>query len=335
MQYVTCSTFATKVYAETKDIYAIKDALHHSNIDTSKHYISDKEARIDAAAEAAGESEKADPAVITAEDRLLSQILFCGDMIGEQEALLLRQYERGGTHRSLAGAGIAQYCHYVFADWHDMDSSIMNLITEADREGQTLPAICRLAYLKTLAEGEGNFSEEEAASAERFLTSLLREEIVFPFYRQFAGAGPALRLYDRETMIEYHNPAGARGVRGHVVIHCALDRGGRQEPFMAREMKEMVRGFYVSSFFLFYGEQVHYFITDDPEEKNIVESGTIGQDARIDLVQTDRFAQIDAICRAADRREREKAAALMREYARKEYLTKTLFGAEEESNVIY
>ncbi len=104
---------------------------------------------------------------------------------------------------------------------------------------------------------------------------------------------------------------------------------------MAREMKEMVRGFYVSSFFLFYGEQVHYFITDDPEEKNIVESGTIGQDARIDLVQTDRFAQIDAICRSTDRREREKTAELLREYMRKEYLTRALFGEEEESHVIY
>lgn len=48
------ATFATKVYAETKDIYAIKDSLHHKTIDTSKHYISDKEARIDSAAEAAG-----------------------------------------------------------------------------------------------------------------------------------------------------------------------------------------------------------------------------------------------------------------------------------------
>lgn len=48
------ATFATKVYSETKDIYAVKDALHHSTIDTSKHYISDKEERIDAAAEAAG-----------------------------------------------------------------------------------------------------------------------------------------------------------------------------------------------------------------------------------------------------------------------------------------
>ncbi len=48
------ATFATKVYEKTKDIYAIKDALHHSTINTSRHYISDKEKRLDAAAAAAG-----------------------------------------------------------------------------------------------------------------------------------------------------------------------------------------------------------------------------------------------------------------------------------------
>ncbi len=276
-----------------------------------------------------------DPLFTAAEDRLLSQILFSGEMAANQEDLLLRQYRRGDNHRALAAAGISQYCHYVFAEWRSMDSDIMKLITMADREGHALPAICRLAYLKTLADRTDSFTEGEADTAKRFMISLLREEIVFPFYRQFAGAGPAVRLYDRETMIEYHNPAGVRGARGHVVIHCALERGGRQEPFMAREMKEMVRGFYVSSFFLFYGEQVHYFITDDPEEKNIVESGTIGQDARIDLAQTDRFAQIDAISRAAALREREKTVQLLSEYTKKEYLTAALFGAEEENDVIY
>ena len=290
--------------------------------------------RDDAELEDALEDDK-DPLFTAAEDRLLSQILFSGEMAANQEDLLLRQYRRGDNHRALAAAGISQYCHYVFAEWRSMDSDIMKLITMADREGHALPAICRLAYLKTLADRTDSFTEGEADTAKRFMTSLLREEIVFPFYRQFAGAGPALRLYDRETMIEYHNPAGVRGARGHVVIHCALERGGRQEPFMAREMKEMVRGFYVSSFFLFYGEQVHYFITDDPEEKNIVESGTIGQDARIDLAQTDRFAQIDAISRAAALRERKKTVQLLSEYTKKEYLTAALFGAEEENDVIY
>ena len=96
----------------------------------------------------------------------------------------------------------------------------------------------------------------------------------------------------------------------------------------------MVRGFYVSSFFLFYGEEVHYFITDDPEEKNIVESGTIGQDTMIDPAEDDRFAQIDRLSRACMRRDRKKTAELYREYSIRDYLTRELF-AEEESDVIY
>ena len=269
------------------------------------------------------------PELIAAEDRILAQILFSGEMADDREEILLAQYRRGDYHRELAKAGISQYCHYAFADWDDMDPAIMKLITAADRDGQDLPAICRLAFLKCLADRADGFSEEEGEAAQRFLTSLLREEIVFPFFRQFGGAGPGLRLYDRETMIEYHNPAGTRDARGHVVIHSAPERGGRQEPFMAREMKEMVRGFYVSSFFLFYGEEVHYFITDDPEEKNIVESGTIGQDARIDFTNSDRFSQIDEMSRALAGKDRAAAADLLREYTKKEYLAQVLFGAEE------
>ena len=98
---------------------------------------------------------------------------------------------------------------------------------------------------------------------------------------------------------------------------------------MAREMKEMVRGFYVSSFFLFYGEEVHYFITDDPEEKNIVESGTIGQDARIDFTNSDRFSQIDEMSRALAAKDRAAAADLLRDHTKKEYLAQVLFGTEE------
>jgi site-specific recombinase XerD len=46
------ATFATKVYSETKDLYAVKDSLHHKSIDTSKNYISDEDARKERAADA-------------------------------------------------------------------------------------------------------------------------------------------------------------------------------------------------------------------------------------------------------------------------------------------
>ena len=56
-----------------------------------------------------------DPALVMAEDRLLSQMLFSGEMGSDQEALLLRQYNRGGAHRTLSAAGMQQYCHYVLS----------------------------------------------------------------------------------------------------------------------------------------------------------------------------------------------------------------------------
>ena len=48
------ATFATTVYKQTKDIYAVRDSLHHKSIDTSKHYIADQEERKQSAAAAAG-----------------------------------------------------------------------------------------------------------------------------------------------------------------------------------------------------------------------------------------------------------------------------------------
>lgn len=47
------ATFASTVYKNTKDLYAVRDALHHKSIETSRHYISDKKERMEMAANAA------------------------------------------------------------------------------------------------------------------------------------------------------------------------------------------------------------------------------------------------------------------------------------------
>lgn len=273
-----------------------------------------------------------------ADDRIMRQGLFTGEI--PEESCILRQYRRGGPHRVLAEAALAQYCHYAFADWMDMAPESMQLISTMDRSAENPPMICKLAFLKTLSarpafscEQRTGATQDEWMTAQRFLSALLRDEIFFPFFRQFADLlekGEERFLCAHETMIEYHSPAGVHHTRGHVVIHCALERAGRQEPFTAREMREMYRGFYVSALFLFYGEQVHYFITDDPEEKNIVESGTMGQDVRVSPTEDDKFGRIDALSRSVARREREETLQLLRAYRRQEYLVRTLFGDGED-----
>ena len=275
---------------------------------------------------------RAEEASAALEERMIRQTLFSGEVIDSAAAMLtrLKKREESGDDAvaELLVSGMAQYAHYAFAQWREMEAPMMALITALHTEGKALPPIIRLAYLKALSKRKDGFDEQEADTASQFMSSLIREDIFFPFYREFSGAGPGLRLYDRETMIEFHEPAGIRAAQGHVVIHCALERGKKQESFTSRDMKEMVPGFYVSSFYLFYGEQIHYFITDDPAEKNIVETGTIIADRggkRPGRVRDDRFGCIDALSESVEAGDRERTLDMYSEYRQREYLIAALF----------
>ena len=125
------------------------------------------------------------------------------------------------------------------------------------------------------------------------------------------------------------NPTSQRGngaLAAELSSLLVQERAGRQEPFRAREMKEMLRGFYVSSFYLFYGEQLHYFITDDAQEKNITESGTISRDLRISTEGTDRFGILDSLTALAAAGRREEALEGLSRYRLQRALTEELFG---------
>ena len=91
-------------------------------------------------------------------------------------------------------------------------------------------------------------------------------------------------------------------------------------------MKEMYEGIYVSGFILFFGEQVRYFITDDAERRNVVESGTFGQDTRIADTGSDRFSMINRISTLIAMDRMDEAIQAMEEYDRKADLVARLFG---------
>ena len=90
-------------------------------------------------------------------------------------------------------------------------------------------------------------------------------------------------------------------------------------------MKEMYDGIYVAGFVLFFGEQVRYFITDDPERTNVVESGTFGQDTRIAAEGDDRFAMINRISALAAMQKYDEALDAMEKYNRRANLVSKMF----------
>ena len=70
---------------------------------------------------------------------------------------------------------------------------------------------------------------------------------------------------------------------------------------------------------------MHYFITDDEEEKNIVESGTVGQDARLSRPMDDRFGRINTIEQHLVLHDAEAAFRELEEYDRLYFMVTQLF----------
>ena len=260
--------------------------------------------------------------------RLLKQMLFTGETIPGQADLLDLLREEGLDRQDprLFEAGVSAYCHRVFSEEKRTDPRIAACLLDRVRAGDKLPNICLLALLRDCAEEGGSHESENRPIVRQMLTELLQQDILFPFFRHFSGMNSRLDLYAGETVAEYCDRSGRSDAR--IRIHYALEQGGRRDVFATREMKRVYDSFYVSAFLLFYGEQIHYFITDDEAGRNIVESGTLERDLRIRADRQERFGRIDALSRAAARGERREALAEIEDYERTDILVRRIFHEE-------
>ncbi len=260
--------------------------------------------------------------------RMFSQMLYTGEVLPDQAELLEKYAGKEEEDDSvLCGAVLSQSSHYCLLRKSELPATMFERIGNYGREGVPLSDACRIAYLKTLSERSGEISEQEQEVSRLFLSDLLENGIVFPFYRQFIGFVPQLQAYANETLAEYDD---AQNTGRHIVFHYAMEEDGLRGEFETREMREMYEGMYVTGFTLFFGEQMHYFITDDPEEKNIVESGSIGQDARIMDQDQDRFGRVNKIAYMSAMHRNEEAFRAAGEYDHMRFLVSSLFRLEDK-----
>ena len=259
-------------------------------------------------------------------EKILRQLLYTGARLPEETSLLETHLERGGDIE-LAAALLARNAHYALTRMEELPRGQFDRIGRFGREGVPLADMCRIAYLRQLADRAGEVTHFEQEVSRLFLDDLLREGIVFPFYRQFMGFVPKLQDYANETLVEYRDKSR---LAKRVVYHFAMEENGARGEFATREMTEMYEGWYVTGFTLFFGEQMHYFITDDEEETNIVESGTIGQDARLPEQTEDRFGRVNDIAYLAAMHKDSEALHTLREYDHLSFLVGRLFPAGKQ-----
>ncbi len=266
-----------------------------------------------------------DKAVPTREldTRIVRQTLFSGAVSQDHARMIVSQGDKLGDAFLPA---LAQYSDFAFSGGFSMGNRMTELVAATIAEGRdSIEDICRIACLKELSIRQGEFTQREKDAAAASLSVLLSKGIIFPFYRQFPGYDDRLDLYAEETLVQYHSLSLSGEKEKHITFHYTTSRRGETGNYRSRPMKEMYRNFFVSGFLLFYGEQMHYYITDDPQEKHVVQSGMIGQDARILENCSGRFGLINETTRAAALRDYDEALSLLTGYYRRSYLENELF----------
>ena len=267
----------------------------------------------------------ADKALPTREldTRIVRQTLFSGAVSQDHARMIVSQGDKLGDAFLPA---LAQYSDFAFSGGFSMGNRMTELVAATIAEGRdSIEDICRIACLKELSIRQGEFTQREKDAAAASLSVLLSKGIIFPFYRQFPGYDDRLDLYAEETLVQYHSLSLSGEKEKHITFHYTTSRRGETGNYRSRPMKEMYRNFFVSGFLLFYGEQMHYYITDDPQEKHVVQSGMIGQDARILENCSGRFGLINETTRAAALRDYDEALSLLTGYYRRSYLENELF----------
>ena len=254
--------------------------------------------------------------------RELVQMLYTGETLDTRDEII-EHYKKGGADTNVLTSVLAQSAHYHVVRDDPMGKGQFDLLTKYGRDGVPVVDVCRIAWLKDLSERSGEITDDEQEVAVLFLGDLLGEGIVFPFFRQFLSIYPDLQAYADDTLYEVrvkdYDPM--KKIR----FHYAMEKDGVRSSYQVKEMKEMYEGIYVTGFLLFFGEQMHYYITDDERDQNVIESGTLGQDARILTDTDDRFGMINRISMLCAIGRDSEAIDRMENYTHRAFLVDRIF----------
>ncbi|MBQ6587093.1 MAG: hypothetical protein IJI01_00275 [Butyrivibrio sp.] len=253
-------------------------------------------------------------------ERMLLQMLYTGSYVGEKIDIF-KQYVRMGANTDIEVAFLTQAAYDSFVVGKVTDVFIFEEIEKLSLERVPLQDVCKLAYLRYYATEKATGEEYNREVAEGFMRSLMGKDIYFPFYREYEDLLPDLVQFTDKTMLEYRTVPGM-----HCTIHYRLV-GDIDDEYKKRDMQEMYDGIFVSSFVLFFGEQLQYYITEEGKDDAEVatESGTIAKSDIVKNIAGSRYSLINDIMIGETLQDYDTVDKLLAEYYHKRDICDRIF----------
>ena len=256
-------------------------------------------------------------------DHSMLQILFTGAVVREKVDIYLGHLDNGMS-TDLEKAYLARLCYDYFIRQEEMDTRVFERVAYFYKLREDLLPICILAYLKAKAPAAAShaLTEEEAGLCRELLEQMRDRGIFLPYFADYAAVDPQYRIYSGVSFIEHHGHADSR-----VVLHYVYEQADNEtREYCKEEMEHVFGGIYVKSFLLFFGERVHYYITEeDGRQEKLTHSSILEYHDRAESAVEDRFAALNNLALAKDMNDDATFLKLSEEYDRQVYLTDHLF----------
>ncbi len=254
-------------------------------------------------------------------ERILIQMLYSGAFVGEKMDIF-RYYVSQGAKQEVEGAILEQCSYEYFVREKLTESYVFQEIHYAYRRGESIPKVCKLAFLKYYAEHPGQLTEDMYALAEVFLQEMIQENIHLNFFREYKGMEYLLRDMVDKTIIEYRAHPGGRA-RIHYVM---LYENGESEEYLSEYMQEVCGGVYFKEFVLFFGESIQYYIVEEIDGKeHLTESGNLQKSDISSDSMGSKYELINDMVISKTLQDYDTLDDVLEEYYRKEFLIQNLF----------
>lgn len=258
-------------------------------------------------------------------ERILMQMLYSGSYVGEKSNIFSAYMEKT-MNLSLEKAFLTQCCYDYFVRERLTEAVVFHDLERLLRLGEQVHKVCLLAYTKYYAERSKERKDSRRKVLEGCLLKLLEEDVVLPYFAEYAEEFLFMRRFQDKTMIEYRTRPGRK-----VYIHYLIEQGKEEEEvYQTVAMKEVYEGVFSGMFVLFFGEKLFYYTTEEYEQdgekqEDVTGSGSLSRNDIGGETQEGRFYMLNDIVIAEALQDYDTAGEILAEYERTDYLQKKMF----------
>ena len=192
-------------------------------------------------------------------EKLLVHVIFEGQ-VNDRLYELYKEYIKGVTRTVIRKAFYSYVTYNYFVKKIQCPDSVWEILEHEYFNGLATPVIVKIAFVEKMSS-KTNITERQIKICEGLIKSLVKDKIIFQFYKKFnRWFKIPFDLIDK-TIIDYRtNP------KHRVNIVYTINKNGGEQVENTEEMNSIYPGIFTKNIIMFYGEKITYKILEYSDE---------------------------------------------------------------------